>query len=173
MKALNEQAHNIRLPTNRSNQLRQIEKRSKDIQDNSGDAPGFEEVVKLLEYSLSDMCEIRNIAQEMISLNQKQSDDRSGSLADQVAAEAYSPEEQAILSCMFEDVSSALGILRDKAADILTRRFGLDGCEPMSLRQIAEVYNLTKERVRQIEKQALQTLQNSPKTRHLEDYLAS
>ena len=43
----------------------------------------------------------------------------------------------------------------------------------MSLRQVAEVYDLTKERVRQIEKQALQTLQNSPRTRHLEEYVAS
>ncbi|WGK69770.1 RNA polymerase sigma factor RpoD/SigA [Candidatus Haliotispira prima] len=173
LKALNEQARSIRLPTNRSNQLRQIEKRSKEIRDASGTTPEFEEVVELLEYTLSDMREIRNIAQEMISLNQKQSDDGSPSLEDQVATDAYSPEEQALLSCMSDDVFGALKILRDKEADILVRRFGLDGRESMSLRQIALVYKLTKERVRQIEKQALQTLQNSPKTRHLEEYCAS
>ncbi|MEM9424902.1 MAG: RNA polymerase sigma factor RpoD/SigA, partial [Spirochaetota bacterium] len=173
MKALNEQSRSIRLPTNRSNQLRQIEKRSKEIRNDSGNTPEFESVVKLLEYSLSDMREIRNIAQEMISLNQKQSDDRSFSLEDQVATEDYSPEEQALLSCMSLDIANALGILRDKESDILIRRFGLDGREPMSLRQIAEGYGLTKERVRQIEKQALQMLQKSPRTRHLEDYVAS
>ncbi len=173
MKALNEQARSIRIPTNRSNQLRQIEKRSKELQDESGNAPEFDEVVKLLEYSLTDMREIRNIALETISLNQKQSDDRSPSLEDQVVTNAYSPEEQAILSCMNEDISSALETLREKEADILMRRFGLDGRELMSLRQVAQVYKLTKERVRQIEKQALQTLQNSPKTRHLGEYCAS
>ncbi len=173
MKALNEQARGIRLPTNRSNQLRQIEKCSKEIQDEQGSEPTFEEVVKILEFSLSDMREIHNISQEMISLNQKQSDERSNSLQDKVAADVYSPEEQAILKCMSEDIGSALEVLREKEADILVRRFGLNDREPMSLRQVAEVYNLTKERVRQIEKQALQTLQSSSKTRHLEEYIAS
>ena len=90
------------------------------------------------------MREIHNISQEMISLNQKQSDERSNSLQDKVAADVYSPEEQAILKCMSEDIGSALEILREKEADILVRRFGLNDREPMSLRQVAEVYNLTK-----------------------------
>ena len=173
MKALNEQGRSIRLPTNRSSQLRQIEKRRKELQDELGNDPEFEEVVKLLEFSLIDMREIQNIAQEMISLNQQQSDENSAPLIDQVVADSYSPEEQAILSCMSLDISSALSLLKEKEADILLRRFGLNGRKAMSLRQIAEVYGLTKERVRQIEKQALQTLQNSPRTRHLEEYVAA
>ena len=173
MKALNEQGRSIRLPTNRSSQLRQIEKRRKELQDELGTAPEFEEVVKLLEFSLIDMREIQNIAQEMISLNQQQSDENSAPLIDQVVADSYSPEEQTILSCMSRDISSALSLLKEKEADILLRRFGLNGRKAMSLRQIAEVYGLTKERVRQIEKQALQTLQNSPRTRHLEEYVAA
>ena len=171
MKGLNEQSRSIRLPTNRSNQLRQIEKRSRELYDESGNAPEFEEVVRMLSYSLSDMREIRNIAQEMLSFDQKHPDGRSTGL--EVAADDYSPEERAILGCMAEDISRAFHILGEKEADILVRRFGLDGSEPKSLRQIAQVYHVTKERVRQIEKQALKTLRNSPRTRHLEDYWAS
>ena len=173
MKGLNEQARSIRLPTNRSNQLRQIEKRSRELQDESGNAPEFEQVVEMLSYSLSDMRDIRNIAQEMLSLNQQHPDGRSAGLEEQIAADDYSPEERAILSCMSRDISKAFDTLGEKEADILMRRFGLDGSEPKSLRQIAEVYHVTKERVRQIEKQALKTLRNSPRTRHLEDYWAS
>jgi RNA polymerase primary sigma factor len=65
-----------------------------------------------------------------------------------------------------------LSTLSDKERDIIEMRYGLEGKAPMSLKEIGELYNLTKERIRQIEKKALERLKNPSRSRMLESYTA-
>jgi RNA polymerase primary sigma factor len=71
-----------------------------------------------------------------------------------------------------EDVRSLLATLSDKEREIIELRFGLEGKTPMSLKEIGELYNLTKERIRQIEKKALERLRNPSKSKMVESYIA-
>jgi len=69
-------------------------------------------------------------------------------------------------------VRNLLSSLSDKEREILEFRFGLEGKNPMSLKEIGELYNLTKERIRQIEKKALERLRHPSKTKMVESYIA-
>ena len=71
---------------------------------------------------------------------------------------------------MEKDVRSLLGVLGDKERDIIEKRYGFNGREPMSLKAIGDEYNLTKERIRQIEKSALEKLRNNGDSVGLEYY---
>lgn len=175
MKAIAEQSNSIRLPMNRTNQLMKIERMGWEMRQNSGRELEFEEIVDVLKLPMGETQELMNIARGTVSLDREHQahNGREGKLEDQIVSSQRPPEEQAILSIVKEDINRALGILSPKEADILQSRFGLNGRKPLSLSKIASRYELTKERVRQLEKQALQTLLNSPRTRHLEAYLAS
>jgi len=97
----------------------------------------------------------------------------SSSIGDFVEDSAYkSPDVLAVESALREDVDAALRTLTAKEAEIIRFRFGLGGGAPMSLKEIGDKFNLTKERIRQIEKKALKRLQHPSRSRFLESYVA-
>ena len=71
-----------------------------------------------------------------------------------------------------EDINAILSTLSDKEAEIVQYRFGLNGRSPLSLKEIGDKYNLTKERIRQIEKKAIKRLQHPKRSQYLEAYIA-
>ena len=73
---------------------------------------------------------------------------------------------------MREDIDSILSTLTEKEANVLRYRFGLNGQESMSLKEVGDVFNLTKERIRQIEKKAIRRLQHPSRVNKLEVYVA-
>jgi RNA polymerase primary sigma factor len=91
---------------------------------------------------------------------------------DFVEDDSPSPEDRLMESSLKEDIQKVLGTLTDKERDVIELRFGLNGRAPMSLKEIGELYSLTKERIRQIEKKALEKLQNPARSRMLESYTA-
>ena len=72
-----------------------------------------------------------------------------------------------------EQISRVLKTLTEKEADIIERRFGLNGRRPLSLKEIGERYRLTKERIRQIEKKALRTLRHPSRSQYLEAFISA
>lgn len=175
LKAVCEKSRMIRLPLNRANELVQIEKARKAVSGNKTDEEEILEVAALLEMDASHVRDILNISREMVSLDTtvRPGDTDSASVGEFIEDEMYdNPEVSAINSNMKEDIDEILSTLSEKEANVLRYRFGLNGQESMSLKEVGDVFNLTKERIRQIEKKAIRRLQHPSRINRLEAYVA-
>lgn len=175
LKAICEKSRSIRLPLNRANELVQIEKMRKEIFSEKGNEPDDEELAKRLGMAPELVRELLDISREMVSLDTPVYTDKDTSvLSDFLEDGAHeAPESQFIRQSLREDLNTTLSSLSDKESMILEYRFGLNDKRPMSLKEIGEKFSLTKERIRQIEKKALQKLQAPSEDRELEEYLVA
>jgi RNA polymerase primary sigma factor len=175
LKAICEKSRMIRLPLNRANELVQIEKARKIVQDEHNTEAEIVEIAKLLNMNTSHVADLINISRELVSLENPvyAADKDSSILGDFIEDENYrAPDESAVEQALHEDIEAVLGTLNEKEADIIRFRFGLGNNIPMSLKEIGDRFNLTKERIRQIEKKALKRLQHPSRQRLLEAYVA-
>jgi RNA polymerase primary sigma factor len=172
LKAICEKSRMIRLPLNRVNELVQIEKARKFVQD--GTESEVQEVARLLNMDPDKVAELLSISRDMISLeNPIYEEKNSSSLGDFIEAEQYrSPDVQAIESALQDDIEMVLDTLDKKEADVIRFRYGLGNKAPLSLKEIGDRFDLTKERIRQIEKKALKRLQHPARRKVLETYVA-
>ena len=174
LKAICEKSRMIRLPLNRSNELLQIEKKKREMTSIKGIEPENEEIAKELHLSKEIVDDLLNISRELVSLDTPVYTDRdSSNLGDFIEDHGHKlPEEQIIDKSLVDDINNVLTTLSDKEAEILQFRFGLNHEKPLSLKQIGDKYNLTKERIRQIEKKAISRLQHPSRKQYLEAYVA-
>lgn len=174
LKAICEKSRMIRLPLNRANELVQIEKARKVVLGGKTEEAEIREIASLLNMTGDHVRDIVNIARDMVSLDSPISGEReSSSLGDFIEDARYEqPEDYTIASALKEDIADVLATLTEKEADIIRLRFGLGGGKAMSLKEIGDQYNLTKERIRQIEKKAIRRLQNPARMSRLEAYVA-
>lgn len=174
MKAINEKSRAVRLPLNRTNELLQMHKAQRSLmKDLSTDDPSMEEIGTLTGFDPKHVSNLLSISRDLISLDAPVFTDGSASnIGDFIEDESQNPEQSLLDASLKEDVRSLLATLSDKERDIIELRFGLEGKTPMSLKEIGELYNLTKERIRQIEKKALERLRNPSKSKMVESYIA-
>lgn len=174
MKAINEKSRAVRLPLNRTNELLQIQKAQRSLmKDLSTDDPTMEEIGTLTGFEPEHVSNLLSISRDLISLDAPVFNDGSTSnIGDFIEDESQNPEQSLMDASLKEDVRSLLATLSDKEREIIELRFGLEGKTPMSLKEIGELYNLTKERIRQIEKKALERLRNPSKSKMVESYIA-
>ena len=162
MKAICEKSRAVRLPLNRANELFQIQKAQKNLMHASaGGEVSIEEIAKEAGLEPALVGELLSISRETVSFDTpvgNGSDSSSSRLGDFIEDDGFGPEELAMQKCLREDIDKVLSTLSEKERDIITLRFGLNDTAPMSLKEIGEMYNLTKERIRQIEKRALERL---------------
>jgi RNA polymerase primary sigma factor len=174
LKAICEKSRMIRLPLNRANELVQIEKARKMVQDGHSAEAEVGEIAKMLDMGPAHVADIINISRELVSLESPVYTDKDSSiLGDFIEDQDYkAPDEYAMDSALYSDIESVLGTLNKKEADIIRFRYGLGKRAPMSLKEIGDHFNLTKERIRQIEQKALKRLQHPSRKRLLESYVA-
>jgi RNA polymerase primary sigma factor len=175
LKAICEKSRMIRLPLNRANELVQIEKARKMIYGGTTEGE-LREIAVLVDMDAAHVADLINISRDLVSLDNTVNGggDREGSqLGDFIEDEhRQAPEEYAVHRSLQDDIESVLETLDKKEADIIRFRFGLGERVPMSLKEIGDHFNLTKERIRQIEKKALKRLQHPARQRILESYVA-
>jgi RNA polymerase primary sigma factor len=172
LKAICEKSRMIRLPLNRVNELVQIEKARKFVQD--GTESEVQEVARLLNMDSGKVAELLSISRDMISLeNPVYEEKNSSSLGDFIEADQYrSPDALVVESALRDDIETVLETLDKKEADVIRFRYGLGNKAPLSLKEIGDRFDLTKERIRQIEKKALKRLQHPARRKVLETYVA-
>jgi len=174
LKAICEKSRMIRLPLNRANELVQIEKARKQVLSGNNEEAEIQEIAGLLDMDSDHVRDIVNIARDMISLDTPVFTDRdSSSMGDFLEDNRYDqPEDLVIEGNLRDDIDELLETLSEKEAEVIRYRFGLNGYKAMSLKEIGSLFNLTKERIRQIEKKAIRRLQNPNRMNRLEAYVA-
>ena len=172
LKAICEKSRMIRLPLNRANELVQIEKIRKEEHHGLGESEEFDRIAKALNMSSEHVADLIRISREQISLETPMYAEKdSSTIGDSIEdARTGHPDMLAETQAMKDDINTVLGTLGQKEAEILQYRFGLNGYSPLSLKDIGDRYNLTKERIRQIEKKAIKRLQHPSRSKHLADY---
>ena len=175
LKAIYEKGKMIRLPSNKTNDIIKIEKARKSLKAKLTEEEELEQVAIMLNMTPVHVQEMMMISKDVFSLDSKVGGDESesNSLGEMLEdTTSVSPEENAIQNDMKEQIDNVLSTLTAKEAQILRYRFGLNGKKAMSLKEVGEVFNLTKERIRQIEKKAIKRLQHPTRSAKLEAFIA-
>lgn len=175
LKAICEKSRAIRLPLNRANELVQIEHARKLLGAGKSEEQEIVEVAEMLNMDASHVREMLNINREMVSLDAqvRGSDSEGTTVGDLMEDSRYvSPYEEMLNKEMRRDINETLDTLRPEEAHVLRMRFGLEGGKPMSLKEVGDTCNLTKERIRQIEKRAIVRMQHPRRMGKLEAYVA-
>lgn len=174
LKAICEKSRMIRLPLNRANEIVQIDKARKSIHGSRTEQEEIQKIAEMLGLDSSHVRDMIAISRDMVSLDSPVfSEKDSSTLGEFVEDETYAlPENYVIEQGLKGDIDSILETLSAKEAQVIRYRFGLNGNKPMSLKEIGDHFDLTKERIRQIEKKAIRRLQHPSRMQKLEAYVA-
>jgi RNA polymerase primary sigma factor len=175
LKAICEKSRSIRLPLNRANELVRIEHARKSIVGNKTIEQELTEVAEMLNMDKDHVREMINISREMISLDAELStpENDKTSVGDFIEdTQSEKPEDKVVNDSLKEEINNVLHTLKPNEENVLRLRFGLNGEKPMSLKEVGDVCNLTKERIRQIEKHAILRMQHVTRARRLESYVS-
>lgn len=175
LKAICEKSRAIRLPLNRANELVQIEHARKVVGTKESTAKEYEEIARMLNMDSSHVREMINIGKELVSLDAEvnRGENDSALVGDfQEDTLNARPEDAAINSAMNHEIDNVIQTLKPNEARVIRMRYGLNGAKPMSLKEVGDACDLTKERIRQIEKHAIIRLQHPTRARRLEAFVA-
>jgi RNA polymerase primary sigma factor len=174
LKALSDKSRMIRLPWNRANELVHIERRRREMLSESSNAPDLGRIAEELGMSEDHVSNLISLSQEPLSLDSPVQGEADFSLLGDFICDAagMSPEDAAVSQSLSEHIQDLLETLTPKEAEILALRYGLNGEVSLSLREIGRLYKLSRERVRQIEKKAIEKLRAPSCRQVLEAYVA-
>lgn len=171
LKALSDKARLIRLPVNKCNDLAKIY-HSKNKLEEQGLNSEIEDIALDCGLSYEDVADILNYSKELVSLDAPVNVEEDSFVGDFIESSEIGPEASAIETSLTEAIDFALNSFSDKEKDIIERRYGLKNKKPLSLQEVGDIYGLTKERIRQIEKKVLGKLQEDQNICDLKAYLA-
>ena len=171
-RAINNKTRTIRIPLHMISQISAMNKAIKRLEAKNSVAPTNEEVAAELGISLKELEDLMNYAQSTISLESKIGDEEDSELGNFIADEdAISPYQNAENAMLKDALLQVLGTIDDREAQVIKMRFGLNGKSPMTLEEVGKVFDLTKERIRQIEDKALRKLRNPVRSGKLKEYI--
>jgi RNA polymerase primary sigma factor len=172
LKAICEKSRMIRLPLNRANELVQIEKARKELQNMKGTEPDSDDIGRFLNMDAKHVESLVNIARDLVSLDTPVFTEKDSTLLGEFVEDSdyKSPDETVMEHSLREEINSVLKTLTEKESEIIQYRFGLNGRLPMSLKEVGDRFKLTKERIRQIEKKAIKRLQHPSRAQYLQAY---
>ena len=170
-RAIADQARTIRIPVHMVETINKLIRTQRRLMQEMGREPTPEELGKELELTPERVLEIFKIAQETTSLEKPVGDEEDSLLGDFIASDQPAPYDIASKQLLKENVDEVLESLSEREAKVLKMRFGLDGFKPMTLEEVGREFEVTRERIRQIEAKALRKLKHPSRRKKLHDYL--
>lgn len=170
--ALSDQSGPFRLPQKQANLLYRIGKAQAALMAELERRPSVEEIAESMDVDPDDVTTLLQVSDENISLSELIDEEHEFQMGDKLEQDVI-PAADAVMfrGALRAQVRRALGELDDKERRVILLRYGLTGEEPKTLKEIGEVMNLSRERIRQIEAQALKKLNRSSKCQQLRSYL--
>lgn len=172
LQALAEQSRIVRLPLNRVGSLNKISKTFSDLEQKFEREPSPEELAEVLELSTTEVVDTLKISGRHVSMDAPFVQGEENSLLDVLENDSEEkPDSGLINDSLRKEVQRALSTLTQREADVVIYYFGLNGEHPMTLEEIGEEFNLTRERVRQIKEKAIRRLRHTSRSKALKPYL--
>jgi len=170
--ALSDQSGPFRLPQKQANLLYRIGKTQSALMSELQRRPSVEEIAEAMDVDPEDVTTLLQVSDENISLSEVIDEEHEFHLSDKLEQEVIPSADAVMLrGALKTHMRQALTDLDDKERRVILLRYGLTGEEPKTLKEIGEVMNLSRERIRQIEAQALRKLHRSSKCQQLRSYL--
>lgn len=171
-RAIADQARTIRIPVHMVETINKLIRVQRQLLQELGRDPQPEEISKVMELPVEKVREIQKIAQEPVSLETPIGEEEDSHLGDFIPDEdALAPAEAAAFTMLKEQLINVLDTLTPREEKVLRLRFGLDDGRARTLEEVGKEFNVTRERIRQIEAKALRKLRHPSRSKKLKDYL--
>ncbi|EKB48504.1 MULTISPECIES: sigma-70 family RNA polymerase sigma factor [Cecembia] len=172
LQALAEQSRIVRLPLNRVGSLNKISKTFSELEQKFEREPSPEELAEVLEVTAGEVVDTMKISGRHVSMDAPFVQGEENSLLDVLENDGdEKPDDGLMTDSLRKEVQRALSTLTSREADVITLYFGLNGEQAMTLEEIGEKFNLTRERVRQIKEKAIRRLRHTSRSKTLKPYL--
>ncbi len=171
-RAIADQARTIRIPVHMVETINKLIRVSRQLLQELGREPTPEEIAKEMNMSVERVREILKISQEPVSLETPIGEEEDSHLGDFIQDDNVPvPADAAAFTMLKEQLEEVLGTLTEREQKVLRLRFGLDDGRARTLEEVGKEFNVTRERIRQIEAKALRKLRHPSRSRKLKDYL--
>ena len=171
-RALADQARTIRIPVHMVETINKMSKMQRKLTLELGYEPSVTELAEALDMSEDKVMEIMQIAREPASLETPIGEEDDSNLGDFVAdSNAVTPEGNVESVMLREHIDALLGDLKERERQVIVLRFGLEDGHPRTLEEVGKEFNVTRERIRQIEAKALRKLRNPVRSKRIRDFL--
>jgi RNA polymerase primary sigma factor len=171
LKALAENSKTFRLPINRATTLNKISKKEAELTQKLGREPKPEEVAAAMDMDVDEVRKLMNVSRRSLSLDAPLFEGEEKTLFSYLSDDdTLDPEEQTFESARIKEIRETLETLQPREAKIVKLYYGLDGNEPLTLREIGSIFNLSRERIRQIKERAIERLRHQSRARRLQPY---
>ena len=171
-RSISDQARTIRVPVHMIEQINKVVRESRQLMQMLGREPNDEEVAERLGWSVARVKSVKNVAREPISLETPIGEEEDSLLGDFIEdKDVENPAHQTAFTLLQEQLQGVLSTLPPREQEVLKMRFGLEDGYSLTLEEVGLYFNVTRERIRQIEAKALRRLRHPKRSRRLKDYL--
>jgi len=171
-RSISDQARTIRVPVHMIEQINKVVRESRQLMQVLGREPTDEEIAERLGWTAFRVKTVKNVAREPISLETPIGEEEDSLLGDFIEdKDVENPANQTAFTLLQEQLSGVLSTLPSREQEVLKMRFGLDDGYSLTLEEVGLYFNVTRERIRQIEAKALRRLRHPKRSRKLKDYL--
>ena len=172
LQALAEQSRIVRLPLNKIGSINKINKTYAKLEQEFEREPNAEEIAEALDITEAEVKESMKNAGRHVSMDAPLVQDEDNNMYDVLKSdEVITPETELLYESLRKEIDRAIGTLSQREADVVRLYFGLNGSHPMTLEEIGEKFDLTRERVRQIKEKAIRRLKHTSRSKILKSYL--